>query len=342
MASTKPIQPIQPTDIPESLLPTSGLELFLEEHFKKILLGVGAVLLGTGLYGIISHRNHVAAVASSEAASQAKNKDDCDLVIKDFPGTVAAGNAMLFKAKLLWDEGKKETAVQVLREFTLLTDHPFYLNGLISLATKLEASNDLKGAKEIYGKIIAENGTSDIAGLAKLRLADALWTEGKEDEAKKQYESFPRDYIGSPFIEQNRERLTWLGSGLPTKEVDGPPAALKAPDAAGGAPQIKLDGGLGGIGANMPFSIGQSAPTAKPTISIEPTPAVNPPTTPGTPPKIEIKPTPAPVTPANAPVGPATSPPVAKPAAQVTSPPAASAPLATPPAPAPAPTTPKP
>ena len=298
MATTKPIQPIQPTDIPESLLPTSGLEMFLEEHFKKIVLGVGVVLIGSAAYAVIRYFSHQSAVASAIAASKAKTKDDCDLVIRDFKGSVGAGNVMLQKAKLLWEEGKKETSIAVLQQFVLeFPDHPFYLSARIGLASKLEANKDAAGAQKIYEDIVANNGTSDIAALAKIRLADLLWAAGKEDEAKKLYEAFPRDFIGSAFIEQNRERLTWLGSGLPTKEVDGPPQPKVAEPKDGGAPQLKFDTGLGGLGGggmgtSKPFTIGQPDSGAAPTINVQPKAVVNPPGGAPTAPKPGLQPAP--------------------------------------------------
>jgi len=237
MSSKTLVPPTVPT--PHAPPEPPALEAFLDKHFRQILIAVGVLIVVLLVYGVMRYRSHQEAEAAAMEATQAKTVDDCDLVIQHHPGTVAAGNALLAKAKLLWDQNKKDTAVASLRDFVQkYPDHPFHVQGMIGLGSRLEAMGkdaEVAEAKALYEKVVSEQGKSDLAGLAQLRLADMLWNQGKEAEAKKLYESLPSRLTGSPFFDQNEERLKWLASGLPTKEVEGPkpppepPASLKAP-----------------------------------------------------------------------------------------------------------------
>jgi len=326
MSSKAPVT--APVPQPPAAPPTPALEQFLDANFRSIVIAFVAVVVAALVYGAVSFKNRRAAEAAAIEASGARTVADCDLVVQHHPGTVAAGNALLTKAKLLWDDNKKDTSVAVLRDFVAkYADHPFRPQGVLGLATRLEsmgAKNDIAEAKTLLEKLVSEQGKSDIGTLAQLRLGDLLWNEGKADEAKKVYEALPQKMTGSPFFEHNTERLKWLAAGLPTKEVEGPkppPDLLKAP-----AP-MNLNSGaskspLGGLMNNLKVA----APDAK--IDVKPV-AVPAPPKPGVVTPGAALPVPAP---GKAPSPTATSAPV-----QVPAPPAAPKPAATTPPPAPAP-----
>lgn len=257
VSSPEPQQPIVPQ--------TPPLEVFLEANFRKIVIALIALIVVGLVYGAVSFQNRRTAEAAAIELTGAKKVEDYDLVVQKHPGTVAAGNALLAKAKLLWDDNKKDTSVATLRDFvSKYTDHPFRAQGMLGLATRLESmggKNDIAEAKSLFEKLVSEQGKSDIGTLAQMRLGDLLWNDGKIDEAKKVYEALPQKMTGSPFFEHNTERLKWLAADLPTKEVEGPkppPDSLKAP-----AP-MNLNSGnakspLGGLMNN----IKTSAPDAK-------------------------------------------------------------------------------
>lgn len=231
----------------------SPMEQFLEKNFRSILVGISGLLVVVIVVGLLRYHNRQEAEAAAMESAKVKTVEDCDLVVQHHPGSVGAGNALLAKAKLLWDQNKKDTSLATLREFTQkYTDHPFYTQGMLCLGSRLEAmggKGEVAEAKSIFEKVAADKGKADLVGLAQMRLADMLWNEGKEEEAKKAYEALPTKLTGSPFFDDNEERLKWVVSGLPTKEVDGPkpppepPASLKAPAAT--APKINLKSGEG-------------------------------------------------------------------------------------------------
>ncbi|GEP42858.1 tetratricopeptide repeat protein [Brevifollis gellanilyticus] len=338
-------------------------EQFLDKNFKKLLFIFLAAIVVIFVYGLTRHFSNAAAEKAGAAFASAKTVEDLDLVIANHKGSSAAGNAMLRKAELLWEDNKKSTSVEVLQDFVKTqTSHPLLGQALLGLGTKLEALDKRGEAKPVFERVVNEFGKTELAALAELRLGDIAWAEGKEDEAKKIYEGLPTKFAAisadNPFLPEGEARLEWISAKLPTKEVDGPPKPkVEAPAApVPGAPQIKLNSGNGGALAPtiMPSAAGDAnapvinlqpagapklptpPPAAAPSIQVTPAPAPSPAPaapTPAPAPKIEMKT--GDEAPAPAPAAPATPAPTPAPAQ-------APAPAAAPsPAPAPAPATPE-
>jgi len=312
-------------------------EQYLEKNFKKLLYLFLAVVAVLAVYGVTRYFSNAAAVKAGEAFAAAKTVEDLDVVIANHKGTAAAGNALLQKADLLWEQNKKTTSVEALREFVKShSGHPLMPQALLGLATKLESLGQRAEAKPVFEQIITQFGKSELAALAELRLGDIAWADGKEDEAKKIYEGLPAKHAGggadNPFLAQGESRLEWIAAKLPTKEVDGPPkpkVETPAPGAPGMPPQFKLNSPDGktlsptitpaaaGNAASTPINLSPSGvPTAPmtitpstpapaaPAIELKPAPAPSAPATPS----VEVKPAPA------APASPASSPAPAAPA----------------------------
>lgn len=345
MSSPAPAPSAAPSPAAAHVPPSaSALEAFLDKHFRTVVVICLGLIVVSAVAGVLRFRARAAAEEAAQAATAAKTVDDCDIVLQKYKGTTAAGNALLTKSKLLWEQTKKDQSVAALREFVAgYTSHPFYTQALLSLATRLESlgGNEVKEAQSIYEKIVNEYKTSEVAGLAQLRIADILWSQGKEDEAKKIYDEQPRKFIGQ-YGDMVDDRVKWITSALPVKEVDAPkppPDSIKAPTPPS-APAINLTPGKNGT--SVPFEIkAQPAPSPKPQTSL-PVPELKTIPAPGTPPANPTAPVKVePVKPAAAPA-PAPAPTIkvepVKPAVQ---PSASTPPVAVPPAPA-APAAPKP
>lgn len=321
--------PAAPVSVPETPT-TSSFEAFLEKNFRSICYAMLAIIVGVAVYSILRYRNHQADLEAATAAMSAKTVEDCDIVIQKYKGSTAAGNTVLIKARLLWEQNKKDSAVAALRDFVAnYKTHPFYVQGLLSLATRLETmgAKEAKEADGLFSEIVRDHKSSEIAGLAQLRIADRLWAEGKKDEAKKLYDEQPRLFPGQ-FFDENQKRLDWIAAALPTTEVEAPkvpealkapaPGAAPAPPPAGIVPPINLKSG----GATMPIEVKPNATSAiQPQIKLETPAGVQPqgkvepvkpaPPVTATSPVVEMKlPVPAPkadAKPANAPVPAATA-----------------------------------
>lgn len=299
---------------PPAEVPQSKLEQFLEANFKKIALGLGLFLVVLIAIAVARHFSHETELRAAEAFTSAKNATDCDVIIQKYAGTEAAGNAMLLKASLLWDEGKKESSVTALQEFVKdQPDHPLLPHALLGLGSKQAALGNNDDARKTLEAVSRDYAKSEVAAAAQAQLGDILWAEGKIDEAKKIFTELPRNNPGSPFIGQAEQRLKVMDAGLPTKEVDPPPAPkpVEAPKppvpglgvlpqltptpAAGGAPTINVPSLTTPPGPQMP------APASTPNAAAPSAPAPAPaaPAAPAAP-KAEDKP----ATPAPAPAAP--------------------------------------
>ncbi len=315
----------QTTPAAAQLPTTSATETFLEENFKKILFFCLAIIVGLAIYGVINYMNRAKAIEAGEAYASAKTVEELDVVIAKYTGTLSAGNALLQKADLLWEQNKKTTSIDALKEFTnQYKQHPFLSQALLALGGKLESTGNRSDAKPIFERIISEFPTSDVAALAEVRLGDLLWADGKEDDAKKIYDGLAAKFPGvaNSILDQGQNRLQWIASKLPTKEVDGPPKPKADPAAATpgapnipGMPNFKLNSPAGlsptiqspATGSGPAISVGPNGATSAP-ITVKPgtatsapvvvpaatTPASVTPAAPSAPVKIEAPASPAP------------------------------------------------
>lgn len=306
-------------------VPAAGMEKFLEDNFRKLVWLFVIVVAAIIAYGFIHHQSTLTANEAAEAFTSAKTAEDCDLVISRYAGTSAAANALLMKAGLLWDQNKKSSAVEALKEFTTKhANHPLAVQALLGLGSKLDSMGDRKEAQAIFERITREFPSSEAAPLAQVRLGDLLWAEGKQDEARKAYEDLAVKFPDMPdFQSVSQNRLTWANASLPTKEVDPPPAPKVAPPPAAalpaipGMPKINLTPNAGGIGATIAPPTTPAAPAMlpPPAASTPAVPAPQPAATPAAPAPV---PAPQATTPSPAPAAAAPTPP-----APVTPPPAA-------------------
>lgn len=346
-------------------LPATGAEKFLEDNARKLVWLFIIVVVAIIGFAWIKHQNKLKAEEAAEAFTSAKTVEDCDLVISRYPGSNAAANALLLKADLLWDQNKKTTAIEALKEFTTKNaSHPMAVFALLGLGTKLDAMGESKEAQSVFERILNEFASSEAAPLAQVRLGDLLWAQGKSDEARKTYEDLAVKFPDLPEYQGiSKNRLDWIAAALPTKEVDPPPAPKVEPKPAAavpGLPNIKLNAANSGIGATIAPGAAPAAPVMVPPATTPapaattpavpapaPAPAATTPAAPAPAPALTPPATPAPApAPVPTPPAPALVPvPIPAPSSPPASapPPAAAAPAAPPPAtPAPAPEAPKP
>jgi predicted negative regulator of RcsB-dependent stress response len=226
--------------IPDTLpneAPSSPLEQFLEKNFKKILIALAVLVVLLIGIGYARHLSRQTELEAATAFTSAKTTEDCDVVAQRYSGTTAAGNALLLKASLLWNAGKKESSVGVLQDFIKnQPDHLLLPYARISLGSKQASLGEKDAARTTLQAIVRDYPKSEPAAAAETQLGDILWSEGKVDEARKVFTDLPRNYPGSPFIDEVNQRIKAMDAGLPSKEVDAPPPPPKP--AAAPAPAL--------------------------------------------------------------------------------------------------------
>ncbi|MCE9519975.1 MAG: tetratricopeptide repeat protein [Verrucomicrobia bacterium] len=240
MSDAKAIHAV-PTDPPVALSAESRIERFLEENFKKVVL---ALLLVVALLAGWFTSRHFTAQRNLEAAekfSSSTSVEECDVVIQKYPGSTAAGNALLQKADLLWQQGKKQSSIDTLQEFLkTMSAHSLRASTTIALGTKQAAMGDKDAARATFETFLKNSPQDELAPAADIQLGDLLWQDGKDAEAKKHYDSLLQKYPGkmAMFTQSLDERLQLMGSALPQIEVAGPPPAPKPAPPVLEPPQI--------------------------------------------------------------------------------------------------------
>ncbi len=280
-ANTKPVIEAQLVDVPQN-----KVEQFLEQHFKKILVVTVLIALLLGAMGVARHFKAQTELEAAELFTSASTPELCEVVIQKYPGTVAAGNAILMKADLQWQADKKQDSVSELNRFLKeLPDNALRPQVMLALASKYNALGDTANANKTVDELLSAYPKSEIAAGAQALKGDLLWADGKVEEARKIFEGLPRNYPGSPFLGETEERLKMMNSGLPMVELDPPPAPPApvvpiVPSVTPLLPELKVPA-TPPVTAPAPAA---PAPTAT-------TPAVPAPTTPAAP---AAAPTPAP------------------------------------------------
>ncbi|MBL48208.1 MAG: hypothetical protein CMP28_04560, partial [Roseibacillus sp.] len=116
----------------------SKLEQFLEAHQKKLIALVLALIAAVSSYIIVSGVREGKEVKAGEELISAGDSDDYRNLIKDRPGTQAAGTAQIELARALWDEGQEDTSKETLRDFIAgNAEHPAQPNARMILASYL-------------------------------------------------------------------------------------------------------------------------------------------------------------------------------------------------------------
>lgn len=230
-----------PSEPPVILTAENRIEKFLEDNFKKIAL---MLLLVVALLAVWFVSRHFAAQRELEAAQQftsAMSVEDCDVVVQKHPGSTAAGNALLQKAGLLWQQEKKSSSIETLQEFLKTQpEHKLRASASVALGSQQAAIGEVDAARTTLETFLKNSPQSELAPAADIQLGDLLLQDGKNEEATKHYDSLLQKYPGkmAMFNQALDERQQLMGSGLPQIEVDGPPPAPKPEPAALQPPQI--------------------------------------------------------------------------------------------------------
>ena len=256
----------------------SKIEQFLDRNFKTIMLGLVLLAIALLALGVKRYFIHQTELEASERFTSATNVEDCDFVIQKYSGSRAAGNALLMKAGLLWDQGKKESSIAALQEFVKnYNSHSLQAHTLLALASKQAALGENDAARQTCDTLLKNYPQSDVAAAAQIQLGDLLWKEGKIDDAKKLFESLPQKYPSNMtvFYDSVTQRLELMAAGLPMQEVDGPPPAPKSESPLSKDPDAELKKKIMEV---LPGNL-----QVPPTVEVKPTPGpevLNPPVAP--------------------------------------------------------------
>jgi predicted negative regulator of RcsB-dependent stress response len=271
----------------------SPFEAFLEQHFKTILVVLGAIAVGVAGWLVWKQRAEEQRVREGRAFSGSETLDDYKKVIANFPGSTAAGSAQFMIANLLAQNNDTAGAIEELEKFlTTYPDHPLVDQATFRIAA-LTSQTDAKAGLEKLEAFIAASPNSPFYPLARLRHADLLAAAGDIEKASAGYQAILDDnaLAGNPVRDQATDRLGKIKLKRP-EEVefvpeppppapDAPAPASTSPAPPGPTPEIKVPAfGLDAAApSDAPPLVPADAPPA-PAPESPPPPTPAPPTTP--------------------------------------------------------------
>ncbi|MCP4731978.1 MAG: tetratricopeptide repeat protein [Roseibacillus sp.] len=270
----------------------SKFEQFLDAHQKKLIVLVLLLITGVSTYIIVDGLKKKKAIDAGEALVASKDPGDFRHVLKDYPGTPAAGTARLQLARSLWEEGENEDAKETLRAFISdAPDHPAQPGARMVLASfLLEEGEDEKGLT-LLRELADDPKAAYIAPLALTRISDYERKAGNLEAAREALEQANNPNDKNSFMSQRRTeaRLETLGVALPATvpRPKPPPPKINVPLLAADAPDSLNT-------PNDPAPTPEPAPAPTPEPAPAPTPEPAPAPTPEPAPVPTPEPAPAP------------------------------------------------
>lgn len=201
------------------------LDQFLERHHKSLIALAAILVLAAAAYIIHREMKKGSEHEAGAALTQADDMAAYQKIIKDHPGTAAAGSADLLLADKQWADGQQDTAIETLKKFLAGSpDHAAASTARASLGSKLSSQGKNDEAVKVFEELASsgENG-GFLAPYALLSLGDIARTAGDTAKAEEYYLRAQNEYASSTFANTAISRLALL-KAKPPVEIDPPPA----------------------------------------------------------------------------------------------------------------------
>jgi tetratricopeptide (TPR) repeat protein len=184
-------------------------EVFWAKHGNQI---TGVFVAAVAIVLILLYWQHQTSSRAEEAATRLQRAMDVpalEQVVRDFPGSPSAGDALMRLGDLYYRNGQyTEAASTYQRLIKDFSTYPLADSGKLGLATILEAQGNFDGARAQYVQIVNSNPGSYVANSAKMGLARCLEALGQKKEARQIYEEMLALGQNSPWFGQ--AYLRWV------------------------------------------------------------------------------------------------------------------------------------
>jgi TolA-binding protein len=195
------------------------LETFWADYGKKITIGAGAII---AIVAVLLYRQYQSSTQAEQAASMLANARDTgslEQIIRDYPGSSTAAEAMSRLADAYYRSGKYPEAAstyeRITREFP---SSVLAQSAKLALATILEVQGNIEGAKTQYLQIINSGPNSYVTTAAKMGLARCLQVGGQDKEARQLYEEVLALGQNSPWFTQAYLQWVVLNRDVPPEK----------------------------------------------------------------------------------------------------------------------------
>ena len=214
-------------------------EVFWALHKQKIVLSAALGILILVCVSAYVGLQYVQTQNAEKAYSAARSIEAWQALIRQFPNSVAAGNAYLRIAAKLAEDGKyseSDTNYETfIRQFP---KHPLVVIGYMGLAANAEQEKNPDKALEYYRKIVALFGTSFQTPIALYHEARVTAARGQLKEAQTLYESIVQRFPESTAAGIASREAGSLADKLSAQQKPAPvakPAALATPTGSASA-----------------------------------------------------------------------------------------------------------
>jgi tetratricopeptide (TPR) repeat protein len=205
-------------------------EAFWAAYGKKITIAAGAII---AIIGVVLYRQYQSGAQAEQAASMLANARDTgslEQIIRDYPNSATAAEAMSRLADAYYRTGKYPEAAstyeRITREFP---SHVLAQSAKLGLATVLEAQGNIEGARAQYLQIINSGPNSYVITASKMGLARCLQTGGQSKEARQLYEEVLALGQNSPWFTQAYLQWVVLTRDMPPEKPSDSATTATAP-----------------------------------------------------------------------------------------------------------------
>lgn len=236
MRTAHPSAPISGPDAP------SALEIFLDLHARKVMLGLGLVLAVVAVFATLHLKRKKFERAAGAALVVARDMDALRKVIADYGDTPAGQTAQLLLADRQLAAADAKATETTLRGFLAANPkHPLASQAKIALANTLIQLAQTDAANTELASFLQGSPTSSLAPLAMVMQAEIAESKGDTEGARKIYAEAKANYPESNFGYLAASRVDRVGFVMPTEiEPPPPPPAQPAPG-TGTLPGANLD-----------------------------------------------------------------------------------------------------
>lgn len=180
-------------------------------HKGKIILYSSLAIIGAIAFTLYTFQKESRLIKAKSDFAAATTPLQLDEVIREYMGTVVAGDAALQLADLQRQEGKFDDAIATLREFIAKNpEHPLLSGGWLSLGNTLELAGRNDEALDVYQQTNSKFPDSYAAPISLLFEARLRQRLGQTDAAKALYESLIARYQRSLYAREAMRELRFI------------------------------------------------------------------------------------------------------------------------------------
>lgn len=196
-------------------------EIFWANHGKHVTAGVTVIALVIIAAFYWQHQANLQVEQAAESLSRARDAASLEQIVRDFPKSPTAPEALLRLADLYYRNGKYAEAASTYERITRdYPAHPLADSAKLSMGAVLEVQGNLDGARTQYLRIVNTSPNSYVANAARMGLARCLEAQGQEKEARQAYEELLAAGRNSPWFGQAYLRWVVLSRDMPTEKAE--------------------------------------------------------------------------------------------------------------------------